>query len=217
MKLESIQSEILLKNGYVVGELSTITPLITEDSVYWYDLVKYENYYFVIYRYDLEQKEISVHRKGLDTYSPYMHISLEEDTLLTYRYEDDYTTIFMEEGNDCITIDTLGKVEELKGNNRICVWNTAENEREKVFLYDVVKNEYYYIPCNYVFSFSVYDNVIIINKLDGIYAYDIESKTYMSIKESDSTYCKYIYDGIDCRYALVREYDESRFVLLIIK
>ncbi|MBQ8519619.1 MAG: hypothetical protein IJ455_08490 [Agathobacter sp.] len=214
---EDIKPHVLFKYGDVDGELNSATPKITEDSVLWYDLIKGRDYESVIYKYDFMRNNITVLKDGIDTWTPYARITLEDNVLLTYKYQNDSTSIFIEKESDCVTVETLGKVEALRGNNEMCAWRKSAEKHKNIQVYDIKNDLFYYIPTDYYFSFTVLDNVIIVNQDNGVYAYNIIDKTYMSIRESEGTYCGYLFDGWNCKYSFVNEDEDSKFTIMIIK
>ena len=141
----------------------------------------------------------------------------EGNLLISYKYGADSSNIFIEEGTNTITVDILGKVAGLRGNNKICAWKKSVDENREIQVYDIKNDDFYYVCTDYFFSFAVLDDTLIINQDNGVWAYDIENMTYMPIQECDGIYCGYIFDGYKCKYSFVRENEDSKFTVLIIK
>lgn len=215
--LEAKMPYVLFKYGDADGKLNSATPIITEDAVLWYDLIKGRDYESVIYKYDFKQNNITVLKSGIDTWTPYDRVICEGNLLISYKYGADSSNIFIEEGTNTITVDILGKVAGLRGNNKICAWKKSVDENREIQVYDIKNDDFYYVCTDYFFSFAVLDDTLIINQDNGVWAYDIENMTYMPIQECDGIYCGYIFDGYKCKYSFVRENEDSKFTVLIIK
>lgn len=216
---EAEQPEVLFAAGDTDGRLDTITPSLVSDAIYWYDMIEAgSEYTFSLYRFDMADKKISVIEETSDTGTPYTHVAVSENVLATYTYEDD-TTIITVKGKDGETkIKTSGNISSLQSNGNITAWLKSEEERGNLYIYEKEKDVYITIPSEYIFSFTISNDLLIVNESNGsMKAYNIADKEVMSLREEGETSCGYIFDGTDGKYAEIFAQEEELLKILILK
>lgn len=215
---DASKPERIISASEVDAQFTTITLSVTDEGVYWYDLNE-SNDACRVYYYDFAKKQSVVYKDGVDTASPYTHVSIVDGVLTTYKYEDGKTKINVEKGTDETSFEIDGYVANVQCNGKICAWMKNEDIRQctNIFLYDLQEKTYFEIDCGGIFSFNVLQNGVLVNQYDGLYLYDIYSNAYEAFKESDTNYCGYTYLWDDMVYAQVFEAEVDEFSVLIIK
>lgn len=123
---ESGEPETIINAQSIPGDFWSITPVLTEDKVYWYHQGDDEA---ILYQYDLKKKEMEEIRDGLTLSSPYEHVSIVNGVRTTYEEKRGQTKIRMEEIDSQNTAVLLvdGKVQNPICNGDICVWEAEED------------------------------------------------------------------------------------------
>ena len=201
------EPEIVAKENVGNGQLDTVTLKITERYLYWYDREVDENGELgrcCIYRYDFENSQLEIVKNFIDTASPYVHISIIDGYLTTYRYYDEKESlIYIEKENEEIKkIAVNDYVKDVQSNGSICAWEIRDN-RSTLYVYDIINEKYLSINCKDIFSFALYKNLLVVNQENGLYVYNVRENTYYVLRGEDSKQCNYTYKGIDGVYAEV--------------
>ena len=182
---EDEKVEVLIEGGMYNNSMSTITPTLTDDAIYWYDVMDAENGEYALYKYDLSTREISLMQACRNLATPYTHVPIIDEVLTTYIYQDDTSIIEICKDADVARIEVPGHIDDARSNGKICAWKTDINGDNLLNVYDIRRREYIEIDCGYFFSYALYDNYIIVNQENGLYVYDILTKTYSVLKKTD--------------------------------
>lgn len=178
---------------YESGTLSTITPTITEDSLYWYDQKDESDSPIALYQYEFETRKINIVHSNLDLSSPYTHVSILND-ICTYfkKISKDMSTIYIYDlkGEEKASLTVPTNVSNPISNGEICVWLTGEDyyDRKMLYVYDLLEKTYEQIDVSDAFSYGILGDYLIVNRIDynqhnydGIFCYDVKSKTYLPL------------------------------------
>ena len=192
---ESGEPETIINAQSIPGDFWSITPVLTEDKVYWYHQGDDEA---ILYQYDLKKKEMEEIRDGLTLSSPYEHVSIVNGVCTTYEEKRGQTKIRMEEIDSQNTAVLLvdGKVQNPICNGDICVWE-AEEDILYIHLLEKGVTERIDIRPQHIFSYGLIGNYVIVNcKGDaGAYCYDVKNKIYESLDSSAKVQYLYTFQG----------------------
>ncbi|NLJ16146.1 MAG: hypothetical protein GX346_03345 [Clostridiales bacterium] len=194
--------EKIFSQGKDDSKLKSITLTISEDELYWYDYSSKDDTVLSLYSYDFKDKNTNAKVEKLTLDSPYEHLSLNDGLFTTYQREDGFTLIktFEDFKKAKTTLKVSENIRNPVANKKICAWmQGGENaNKDYIFVYSFSKKDIEKIKVFEVFSYSVLDDLLIINQKDGIYCYDIENSQYNRIiSESEDSSCGYIYSGIE--------------------
>ena len=184
------------------GEMFTIVLTITDDSLFWYDMLGGHDYPINLYRYDLATKKTYKEIENLSLSSPYEHVNIVNGFYTTYRKHSDNTaTIYIHkmDSKEKLELHIEGNVSDPISNGEICVWVAGynSNEREKVFVYNIREDTFIEIEVPYVFSYALVNNDVLINQsYEGLYYYNTNSKKYHIIDGTEGTLYMYTVQGI---------------------
>lgn len=210
-------AETLIESSNINERLTTITPTLTEDAIYWYELMDIENNLFALYKYDLAMREITLEQENRNLATPYAHVPIIDGVLTTCRYRDDTSIIEIGKDKDVIRIEVAGNIDDARCNGDICVWKAGVSNQNALFVYDIQNDLCVKIDCGYFFSYALDDNYIIVNQENGIYAYDIVKKTYTVLKETDEIGCLYTFTGNDAVYSEIMDREPNKFSVMFIR
>jgi len=214
---EDEKVEVLIEGGMYNNSMSTITPTLTDDAIYWYDVMDAENGEYALYKYDLSTREISLMQAYRNLATPYTHVPIIDGVLTTYKYQEDTSIIDIYKDADVARIEVPGHIDDARSNGKICAWKTDINGDNLLNVYDIRRREHLEIDCGYFFSYALYDNYIIVNQENGLYVYDILTKTYSVLKETDEVEYLYMFTGKDSIYAEIKGDGFDKFSLLVIR
>lgn len=189
--------EILFNYTMNEGDFSCISPIITEEEIFWYNFDTEKDNPVILYRYDLQGREISVAKEGLDLMSPYERASVSDTVIATFVKlpEEQYRIdIDFRNSGSCRSIQLDTTVAGPLANDKLCVWREGYNygESSYLYVYDIEKDTLEKIEAfpNRIFSFGIIDKYVIINSRGdqgGIEFYDVENKEHVRLTSEEDT------------------------------
>ncbi|MDE7432009.1 MAG: hypothetical protein K2N34_08860 [Lachnospiraceae bacterium] len=194
---EDESPEIIVDNGaHEFGTLWTITPVITEDSLYWYDKSDELDNPVTLYRYDFKTKKTDIFQSGLST--PYTHVSIVNGICTFFEKEDkDKTIIYIYNlaKKELTTLTVPMEVRDPISNGEICIWLKGWDyyDTEMLYVYNLLEGSFEQIDVSHAFSYGILGEYIIVNRHDydsyrndELFCYDVKSKTYFPITSSEN-------------------------------
>lgn len=201
--------EIIIDNStYESGTLWTITPVITEDSLYWYDQSDEPDNPVTLYRYDFETKKTDTFQSGLDLSSPYTHVSIVNGICTFFEKKDkDKSIIYIYNlaKKELTTLTVPMDVSNPISNGEICIWLKGEDyyDREILYVYNLLEGSFEQINVSNAFSYGILGEYIIVNQTDydlynnnELFCYDAKCKTYFPITSSENVIYGFTFYGL---------------------
>lgn len=190
---EPESAEVLFDSNSEGKEFSAVTLSLTENELYWYNMNQENKHPIELWCYNLETQEKEMKQSALDTTSPYEHMNVVKDNCVTYKEEQDgKTTILVsdEKGREN-RITVAGEVSNPICDGRYCAWMGGYDyiERDYVMVYDLKEGELQKIDGAYVFSYGLVNECVILNREDGLWAYDLAENTKELLLEGDGVTC----------------------------
>ena len=183
------------------GELWDISPVLTENAVYWYDRQD-GDHPISLYRYGFEDGKVDRIRQGLDLRSPYESIVVSEGETAVYEnYEAGSNLIFygLQEREESI-VRVPVKICSPVISQEICAWARGYDvgETEPIYVYhreegilEAIDVSPYQCP-----YYGVMDSFLFVICRDyyepadggGLYCYDTDSKGYIRLPFDEEDY-----------------------------
>ena len=122
------------------------------------------------------------------------------DVVTEYQHGNRWTKITVKNEEQVTELGVKGLVTAAMSNGSVCIWNVPTSE-DNLHIYDMVNDRYYSMGFDYVFygGFGIYEQWLLMNLSDGLYAYNIPEGCYAKLTDSSigsmSTTDEGIYGG----------------------